>query len=183
MWIIAGVLLGLVCLATIVGFHAGPHARLAAWFLGAVGAEWLVFMIVIGGPGPVQWSLLGVALLLGAGAGLMARRARARRSTDTEGMRRNALDGAEGVAFGGLTPEGVVRVNGVLWSAISLNGTVPDATPVQVLRVDGVRLEVWGEYAEAVSTEGLFDLDEITLEHIGGAQAVRVEGTEGNPRP
>jgi membrane-bound ClpP family serine protease len=182
MWIIGGVLLGLVCLATIVGVHSGPHARLVAWFLGAVGAEWLVFMIVIGGPGPVQWSLLGAGVVLGAGAGVMARKARSR-NTETESIRRNTFDGAEGVAFGDLTPEGIVCVRGVLWSAISLNGTVPDATPVQVLRVDGVRLEVWGEYADAVSTEGLFDLDEGTLEHIGGAQAVRVDGTKGNPRP
>ena len=33
-----------------------------------------------------------------------------------------------------LAPEGIVRVNGEHWSAISVNGTVAPATPVQVLR-------------------------------------------------
>lgn len=183
MWMIAGVLLGLVCLATIAGFRAGPHVRLVAWFLGAVGAEWLVFMIVIGGPGPLRWSLLGAAAMLGAGAGVMVRRARSGRTTGTGIVRPNALDGAEGIAFGDLTPEGIVRVQGVLWSAISLNGTVPDATPVQVLRVDGVRLEVWGEYAEAASIERLFDLHPVALDHIGSAREAGVDGTEGEPRP
>jgi hypothetical protein len=182
MWILAGVLLGLLCLAAVVGLHSGPYARLAAWFLGAVGAEWLVFMIVVGGPGPVRWSLLGAGAVLGAGIGVMARKACSGRSADTEG-RRNPLDGAEGVALGDLTPAGIVRVGGVLWSAISLNGTVPDATPVQVLRVDGVRLEVWGEYAGAVSTGRLFELDEVTLEHISNDHRARVDGTEGGPRP
>ena len=183
MWVLAGVLLGLVCPATVAVLYAGPNARLAAWFLGALGAEWLVFMIVVGGPGPVRWSLLGAGAVLGVGMGVVARKSRSRRCTDTGSSRRNVLDGAEGVAVGDLTPGGIVRLRGVLWSAVSLNGTVPDATLVQVLRVDGVRLEVWGEYAEVISSERLFDLDEVTLEPISNDRRGAVDGTEGEPHP
>ena len=34
MWVIAGVLLGLVVLASLIGFHVGPHAHVAAGVLG-----------------------------------------------------------------------------------------------------------------------------------------------------
>jgi membrane-bound ClpP family serine protease len=59
-----------------------------------------------------------------------------------------------------LAPEGIVRVRGELWSAISINGTVPMSTPVQVVRAAGVRVEVWGEGAEVTSPAGLFELSE-----------------------
>ena len=42
MWIIAGVLLGLVVLASLVGFHSGPHAHVAAGVVGVLAAAWLV---------------------------------------------------------------------------------------------------------------------------------------------
>jgi len=54
-------------------------------------------------------------------------------------------DGAEGVAVGNLDPEGIVRVNGENWSAVAVNGPVRAGTPVQVVRVSGVRLEIWGD--------------------------------------
>jgi hypothetical protein len=54
-------------------------------------------------------------------------------------------DGAEGIALGDLDPEGIVRVNGENWSAVALNGPVRTGTPVQVVHVKGVRLEVWGD--------------------------------------
>ena len=34
MWVIAGVLLGLVVLVSLIGFHVGPHAHVAAGILG-----------------------------------------------------------------------------------------------------------------------------------------------------
>ena len=37
MWVIAGVLLGLVVLASLIGFHVGPHAHVAAGVLGVGG--------------------------------------------------------------------------------------------------------------------------------------------------
>ena len=48
MWVIAGVLLGLVVLTSLIGFHVGPHADLAAGVLGLLAAAWLVVMAVDG---------------------------------------------------------------------------------------------------------------------------------------
>ena len=61
-----------------------------------------------------------------------------------------SLEGAEGVAVGDLTPEGIVRVRGEEWSAVSVNGDVRAGCRVQVLRALGVHLEVWGEESEAL---------------------------------
>jgi hypothetical protein len=58
MWVIAGVLLGLVVLASLVGFHAGPHAHAAAGVFGALAAGWLVLMVVEGRSLPVLLALL-----------------------------------------------------------------------------------------------------------------------------
>ena len=54
------------------------------------------------------------------------------------------------VAVGNLDPEGIVRVNGENWSAVAVNAPVPAGTPVQVVRVAGVRLEVWGDQVTAL---------------------------------
>jgi membrane-bound ClpP family serine protease len=59
-----------------------------------------------------------------------------------------------------LTPEGIVSVPGEHWSAISVNGTVAAATRLQVLSAAGDRLEVWGQDAEAIPSDGLFGLRE-----------------------
>ena len=69
-----------------------------------------------------------------------------------------SLEGAEGVALSDLAPEGIVRVRGEQWTAVSVNGTVPKGTRVQVLRTSGVHLEVWGEDAVATPGEATFDL-------------------------
>ncbi len=58
MWVIAGVLLGLVVLASLIGFHVGPHAHVAAGVLGVLAAAWLVVMAVDGRSAPVLWALL-----------------------------------------------------------------------------------------------------------------------------
>jgi hypothetical protein len=63
-------------------------------------------------------------------------------------------EGQLGVAVGDLTPSGIVRVHGETWSAVAVNGTVRNGSPVQVLGVDGVRLSVWGEEAEPADTLG-----------------------------
>jgi membrane-bound ClpP family serine protease len=138
-------------------------------------------MMVAGGPGPVLWSLLGADIVLGAGVGAVAWKGLSAEggTGDIESIRRNSLEGAEGVALGDLTPEGIVRVRGELWSAVSLNGTVPDSTPVQVLRVAGVRLEVWGEHAEGRTTERLFDLEEVRLDPVERVHPVRADHGSG----
>jgi len=40
-------------------------------------------------------------------------------------------------------------VHGENWSAVAVNGPVRAGTPVQVVRVAGVRLEVWGDETAA----------------------------------
>jgi len=148
MWVIAGVLLGLVVLAAILGFHAGPHVHLAAGLLGVVAAVWLVVMVVTGRSVAVLSFLLALDLVLSAGTGILAWRGLRARGATTVGHRLLSLDGAEGVALGPLDPEGIVRVGGEDWSAVSLNGPVPAGRRVQVIGADRVRLEVWGEEAD-----------------------------------
>ncbi|HTZ08453.1 MAG TPA: NfeD family protein [Acidimicrobiales bacterium] len=149
MWAIAGVLLGLVVLATILGFHAGPHLHLAAGVLGVVAAVWLAVMVADGDSVPVLSLLLGLDIVLSAGVGVLAWRGLRARGAGTVGHRLLSLEGAEGVAVGELGPQGIVRVGGEDWSAVSLNGTVPAGGRVQVIGADRVRLEVWGEPDEA----------------------------------
>ncbi len=158
MWIIAGVLLGLVVLTSLVGFHSGPHAHVVAGVIGVLAAAWLVVMAVDGRSAPILWALLTADLVVSAGVGVMAWFGLSGRAT--AGHRLTSLEGAEGVTVSDLAPEGIVRVRGEQWSAVSVNGTLQAGTRVQVLRTSGVHLEVWGEEAEAVPTDEAFSLDE-----------------------
>jgi membrane-bound ClpP family serine protease len=63
-----------------------------------------------------------------------------------------------------LGPGGIIRVRGEEWSAISVNGSAPRGSQVQVLRATGVRLEVWSEEAESHPRVGVFTLDEVASE-------------------
>ena len=72
MWVIAGVLLGLVVLASLIGFHVGPHAHLAAGVFGVLAAAWLVVMAVDGRSAPVLWALLSADLIVSAGIATLA---------------------------------------------------------------------------------------------------------------
>jgi len=158
MWIIAGVLLGLVVLTSLVGFHTGPHAHAVAGAIGVLAAAWLIVMAVNGRSVPILWALLSADLVISVGVGIMAWYGLSGRASI--GNRPVSLEGAEGVALSDLAPEGVVRVRGEQWSAVSVNGTVRAGTRVQVLRTSGVHLEVWGEDAETVPADGTFSLDE-----------------------
>jgi membrane-bound ClpP family serine protease len=157
MWIIAGVLLGLVVLASLVGFHSGPHTHVVAGVIGVLAATWFVFMAVDGRSAPILWALLSADLVVSAGVGAMAWYGLSGRGT--AGLHLSSHEGQEGVAVSDLAPEGIVRVHGEQWSAVSVNGTVRAGTRVQVLRAVGVHLEVWGENAAAVSADGAFSLD------------------------
>ena len=158
MWVIAGVLLGLLVLASLVGFHTGPHAHFAAGVIGACAAVWLVFMAVDGRSAPVLWALLSADVIISAGVGVMAWNGLWGRAATVHHV--HSLEGSEGVAVGDLTPQGVVRVRGEDWSAVSVNGNVPAGGRVHVLRAAGLRLDVWGEDIEALPGEGTFSLDE-----------------------
>jgi len=145
MWVIAGVLLGLVVLAALLGFHAGPHVHGAAVVLGVAAAAWLVFMAADGKSRPLLWVLLAADLVVSAGVALLAYKALTTHVPQSSGRLLASPQGAEGVAVDDLDPEGIVRVNGEDWSAVSLNGTVRRGGRVQVIGGTGVKLEVWGE--------------------------------------
>jgi membrane-bound ClpP family serine protease len=152
MWVIAGVLVGLVVLTSLIGFHVGPHAHVAAGVFGVLAAAWLVVMAVDGRSAPVLWALLTADLVVSAGVGVLAWKGLTTRGAVVADRRLVSLEGAEGVAVGDLDPDGIVRVHGENWSAVAVNGVVRAGTLVQVLRVTGVRLEVWGE--ETVAATG-----------------------------
>ena len=160
MWVITGVLLGMVCLATAIGFHAGPHTHSVAVALGALGAGWIGYVLASRGAGPVIWSLLGADIFVAAGVGALAWKGLSGGDAATKGSHLTHLEGLEGVAVSELAPEGIVRVRGELWSAVSLHGVVPARSPVQIFRHSGVRLEVWGDEANVGSTALLFVLEE-----------------------
>ena len=152
MWIIAGILLGLVVLASLVGFHTGPHSHLAAGIIGLVAAVWLVVMAVVGRSAPLLWALLSADLVVSTGVGVMGWFGVKHRATGTP--RATRLEAAEGVALSDLAPEGIVSVRGEQWSARSLNGHVRAGGRVQVIRVSGIHLEVWAEEPEPEPNDG-----------------------------
>ena len=148
MWMIAGLLVGSVVLAAVLGFHLGPHAHVLAASLGVLVAAWLVFTLIDGRSAPVLWALLTADIVVSAGVGVLAWRALSTRGLAVESHHLVSPVAAVGVAVDDLNPSGIVRVHGENWSAVATNGTVPSGTPVQVLQVDGVRLAVWGEKTE-----------------------------------
>ena len=165
MWVVAGVLIGIVILSSLAGFHAGPHAHFVAGAVGVLAAAWFVVMMADGRSGPVLWALLSADLVVASGVGMTAWKGI--KSLSIAGHHLAPLESAEGVALSDLAPVGVVRVRGEDWSAASVNGTVRMGEKVQVIRADGVRLEVWGEDAEQPSIEGIFDIEAIELEELG----------------
>lgn len=156
MWIVAGLLLGLVLVTALIGFHSGPHTHVAAGVLGFGAAGWLLYMATDGRSAPLLWVLFSADVVVSAGIGVLGWVA-IRRSGTTGHLTSGHVEGAEGVAVTDLTPEGLVRVQGEEWSATCVNGTLPAGTRVQVLR-GGVRLEVWGERPDEVSPSRPSDL-------------------------
>jgi len=151
MWAVVGVLLGLMVLASVVGFHVGPHSHLGGVALGAAAAVLLVVMAATGYSSSLLWTLSGADLVVSSGLAMIAWKGLTSNGR-ISGRGSRSLAGAEGVAVTDLTPEGVVRVRGEDWSATSLNGSATAGSRVQVVEV-GVRLGVWCEESEIDRTE------------------------------
>jgi membrane-bound ClpP family serine protease len=145
MWVITGVLLGLVVLASLIGFHVGPHAHLMAGVLGALAAASLVMLAVERNTSALLWALLAGDLSMSAGVGYLAWRGWSHRGRPFAEHRLLTRARAEGVAISDLDPEGIVRVQGEQWSAVAINAPVRCGSHVIVVGHGGVRLEVWGE--------------------------------------
>ncbi|MBO0731422.1 MAG: NfeD family protein [Acidimicrobiaceae bacterium] len=145
MGVLAGVLLGLVALVTLVGFHTGPHTHLAAGVLGAVAAAAVAALALESSSPGGLWVLFAADVTLSAGVGVLAWRALTTTHRAPREHRLLARSGAEGVALTDMDPGGLVRVHGEEWTAVAVNAPVPRGTTVQVVGRGGVRLQVWGE--------------------------------------
>ena len=149
MWVGVGVLLGLMVVASVLGFHVGPHGHLAAFGLGVMAAVWLLVMVATGRAEPLLWALLGADVAISGGLGAIAWRGLRLDDNELSGPATLSLVGAEGVVVTDLEPGGIVRVRGENWSATSLNGSITAGHRVQVIEASGVRLSVWSEDDEA----------------------------------
>jgi membrane-bound ClpP family serine protease len=152
MWIGVGVLLGLVVVASVLGFHVGPHGHIAGAGLGIAAAIWLVVMAATGQSGSLVWVLLGADTAMSGGLAAIAWRGLRSQDDQYSGSVSVSIVGAEGVAVSDLVPAGVVRVRGENWSATSLNGSVRAGSRIQVIEA-GVRLGVWSEDVEVPQVE------------------------------
>ena len=153
MWAVAGILLGLVVVASVLGFHAGPHLHVAAGIAGLIAAVWLVLIAVSGESWPGLWVMFSADVVVSAGVGALAWRGLTTRHQGARLPPHHALGGELGVAVTDLTPEGIVSVRGEHWSAVAANGSAPAGSAVQVLDVHGIRLEVWAEEPVASAPE------------------------------
>jgi membrane-bound serine protease (ClpP class) len=73
--------------------------------------------------------------LFAVSAGVRAQRAPARSGGEH-------LVGAVGVARSVIAPEGLVYVQGEMWSAIADDGPIADGQPVRVVGLEGLRVRV-----------------------------------------
>jgi membrane-bound ClpP family serine protease len=149
MWIVAGVLLGSMVLATVASLHVGPHGHGVAASLGIAAAVWLLVMIAAGRGRPLLFALLGADLAMSGGLGLLTWKG----FTDAgrRGHRASSPEGKHGIAVNDIDPHGIVRVAGEEWTAESVNGRISAGQRVQVIHADGIRLQVWGEPADPLA--------------------------------
>lgn len=174
---IPGVAGGLLILASLVGFALGDVRPLAVLLLAAglvvVGFEHVVMshggltvaglvLLVLGalflvdparspGLGVSYLAIAGVAVLLGGAAmGLVALAVRVRSQRPVTGQ--SALIGQIAEVRQPVAPEGMVFVNGALWSAWTDEGSFGMGALVEVAGVDGLRLYVRGLREESPSS-------------------------------
>jgi membrane protein implicated in regulation of membrane protease activity len=143
-----------VALTVALCVHAGGHVWLVPVPAAALAAVWAVTVGSGNGSGAVAWGLAGGTAAASGLALLVALPAladpvvRIRTGAD-------ALQAAEGTSVTPLSPTGVVRVGGEPWTAESLSGPLPAGVPVHVVRVDGLRLQVWSEAGTVPGPEAL----------------------------
>ncbi len=155
--ITGAILLVLVALTWLLCSHAGGHA----WFVPLPAlAIAILWALTVSGSSPnaaTGWWL--VALSAGATAiGVVVAGTALTQRLRSAALPPPTLVGASGTVLRALAPTGVVRVAGETWTARSLSGPLPSGAPVHVVRVEGVRLDVWSE-AGAVP-------DRLTLEGV-----------------
>lgn len=157
MWAVAGALLAAFVLLTVLGALAAPHAHVAAAIAGAAAAVLLAIVALDSAHRELAWALFTCDVIASSAIGTLAwrglRGAPTASNAFTGGLThlhgRHLPLGNDGVVVSALSPEGVVRVHGEQWSAISLNGPVPVGAHIQVVGSQGLKLEVWNEEAGA----------------------------------
>ncbi len=154
MWAGVGVVLGLMVVASVLGFHIGPHGHLAAFGLGVAAAILLLVMAATGQAAPLLWVLLGADLAISGGLGVVAWRGLRLRDQQLAPALHVSLVGEHGVALSDLDPDGIVKVRGETWSATALNRPVAAGHRIQVIEASGVRLGVWCEDDEPLHPDG-----------------------------
>jgi membrane-bound ClpP family serine protease len=136
------ILVVLVALTWLLCAHAGGHA----WFvpLPALILAVLWAVTVSGRQSGAAWWLAAMSAAAAA-LGVMVGSTALRQQLRGSWLATPTLAGTSGTAVTALNPVGVVRVASETWTANSLSGSLPAGAPVHVVRVDGVRLDVWSE--------------------------------------
>jgi len=168
MWAIAGVLLGILIVTSIAGFHFGPHAHAAATVVGAVTAIFLITLAFTGHAQPLLFVLLGADVAVTGGLSMIAVKGFSNRDVLAR-LPSEHVVGAFATALDALDPDGTVRLNGEIWSATALNPPIEAGTSVHVVRRVSLRLEVWADTGD----------DPAVLFSIEAPAA----GTATNPQP
>ena len=141
-WLTGGILLALLASTWLLCAHAGGHA----WFVPvpalALAVVWAI--TVSGRQGAVSWWLVAMSAAAAA-VGVALAAGALQQAWHLPAPSPGAPQGGSGTAVTPLTPVGVVRVGGETWTARSLSGSLPPGVTVHVVRVDGVRLDVWSE--------------------------------------
>jgi hypothetical protein len=155
-WVTGAILLTLLVATGLLAAHAGGHA----WFVPlpaiALAILW-AFTASASSPAAGWWLVALSAVASACGVVIAGTALRQRLRGTWAGL--PPVRGAGGVAVTELTPTGVVQVAGETWSAESVSGSLPAGAPVHVLRVCGVRLEVWSEVG-TVPDGKIFDIEE-----------------------
>jgi len=155
-WATAAVLLALLAATWLMSAHAGGHA----WFVPlpafALAVVW-AFTASAGSPVAGWWLVALSSVACGLGVVVASTALRQRLRGDLAVL--PPVRGATGVAVTDLAPVGVVQVAGESWTAESVSGPLPAGAPVHVLRVRGVRVEVWSE-AGTVPDANVLDIEE-----------------------
>jgi len=156
-WVTALILVALLAATWLLCAHAGGHA----WFvpLPALVLAILWAVTVTGSRPRAAWWFVALSAAAAAVAVTVAGTALLLRLR-MSGLASPELPGATGTALTALSPVGVVRVAGESWTATSLSGSLPAGAPVHVVRVHGVRLDVWSEAGVVPDQQVLEDEEE-----------------------
>lgn len=151
MWAVAGALLAAFVLLSVMGALTSPHLHIGAALAGVAAAVALLIVALAEANAELAWALFGLDLAASAAIGVSAwsglrhLRRLGDRVVLTAAPPPPGLVGCQGEAVSALGPEGIVRVRGEQWTAVSMNGPTPARARVQVIGVEGLHLQVWNE--------------------------------------